>query len=193
MSNQINQAIRQLNAFATDTRARIDAISQIVGNSSGSSKPLQQWEDLELRAARVLPFWYNIEITLEQGTTARTPGSVQIISRGYFIFKRVYFSWRDTANGEFHPITSRGNSDAQNIDFGIEYVTTDSERNRQNMAIPGDIFARADKDGYLPTPDILVPATDVTWNVTPYSTVAGDGTFTVTMEGSQCLNVLEDA
>ncbi len=191
--DQFAQAIRQLQKTITAQQARIDVLGQYIGNSAATPRPLQQWEELELKAQRVLPFWYNIDIALVAGTTARTPGSVQIISRGYFILKRLYFTWRVDATGEFHEITSRGNTDAANIDFGIEYVTTDSERNRQNAATPGDVFARMDRDGFLPTPDILVPATDVTFNVTPYSAVPLTGTFTVVMEGSQCLNVLEDA
>lgn len=197
MSFQDNasQAIRKLNAAVTDLRARQETFAQL---ASGNGEPqLEQWKRLELGAARALPFWYTIEIVLETGTTAKTPGSVQIISRGYFIFKRLYCTWRLTGGnnaGEFRNLSSRANlTDTMALNFGLEYCTTDSERNRQNNLIPGDLFARYDRDGILPTPDILVPATDVEFSVTPYVATPEAGIFTVVLEGTQCLNVLEDA
>lgn len=212
--NAIAARTRQLGAaqakVASDILRCHELLSAGVGKLAEIAKYAQgveplEWEALARQAERVIPFWYNVEINFASTSVARTQGVMTVTQEGYFLMTRLSCAWRPTIganNGEFKPISS-GNpvvagaelqaagEMADKFDFVFEYSEGAAQRRRQTNTIPGDLFLRQDGDFVLPTPDIFMPASVVTFSVTPTQAVDNTGVFTVTAWGMQCLNVLE--
>ena len=196
--------VRSLEAAVQAGNAKVDTLEKMLAGKMSYA------DRIVACAEKVIPFRYNIQIDLTTNTQARTPGSVTIDQDGWFLHDRIYASLRvnlalDALDGRYRPISSgnpaiagsaaiAGAQRADTFDFVWELVEGSSQRGRQNnVPTPGCILFRQDYDGKLMHPDVFPPASVVTVFVTPLRAVESTATLVFTLEGRQCLNVIEDA
>lgn len=196
--------IRALEAAIKAGNAKVETLEKMLAGK------LSYADRIVACAEKVIPFRYNVQIDLATGTQTRTPGAVTIDQDGWFLHDRIYASLRvtlagDALVGRFRPMSSgnpqiAGNAAiaaaqiADTMDFVWELVEGSSQRGRQNnVPTPGDILFRQDYDGKLMHPDVFPPSSVVTVYVTPLRAVESAATLVFTLEGRQCLNVIEDA
>src|SRR5262249_22527883 len=48
------------------------------------------------RACKQQPYWYSVEIALQQGSVARTPGTFTVSQDGPFVAQALQAAWRET-------------------------------------------------------------------------------------------------
>jgi len=203
-ANGAAQKVRSLEGALKANNAKLDTLEKMLAGK------LSYADRIVACAEKVVPFRYNIQIDFTTGDQNRAPGSVTIDQDGWFLHDRIYVSYRvelaqDVNDGRYRPISS-GNPEiaagaavaAAHVtdvpDFVWELVEGSSQRGRQNnVPTPGDVLYRQDRDGILFHPDVFPPSSVVTMFVTPLRAIESSGVMVFTLEGRQCLNVIEDA
>jgi hypothetical protein len=191
----LRSVAKQLKAFG-DPQLLMKRIAELEG------KQMSFREFTMLNAEKTIPFKYRIEISIQDTDTARLSGSATISEEGYFFLDRVYFSflasdgtnavWRPV--GSSHPVIAVAAAAPTNaLDFFAEFTDGRAQRERQERAIPGDIYFRQDGDGILgPEGDAFGPNSTINTYITPtHGARTNDGTLYITLEGVQCLDYLK--
>jgi hypothetical protein len=208
INEAVAAAVHQCNSLAAQVRkltAGQDKIDTILRLLIGHEPTLSQV--IVAKAAKVIPFVYNMQIVLPAAAGAVT-GQVVINQDGYFLLDRIRCAYRPTAGGagianRWQPFS--GNADAvvlgeaflgvpipQVIDFEFDITEGSAQRRRNMNPIPGDLLTRNDGDGILyDTPDVFPPASTVGITVFPLAAPANAGVLVFSLWGRHALNVIE--
>lgn len=149
----------------------------------------QQTLNVESLAGKRVPYSYVIDITINQGVDELQEGQVQVSRSGPFFAERIYASLRINTMqdggdaslvGRQLPISSRsvypfiwpaGATGTQTVDppldFTWGYSSTDSDRERQNSFLPGDLLERSDSDGIFAVSDIFSEGATINFQMAP--------------------------
>jgi len=200
-ANAVAQKFRELDATlkarGDDLTRRYDKLDALLAGRRPTTAEL-----ILAGSEKVVAFKYNLDIALTVGSTGRQGGTIQINQEGYFLLDRIYAAYRMTAGanvGRFRPISTDNPpvavgaaAIADELDFLWEMSDGTAQRLRQENATPGAILFRQDDDGKYREPDVFPPGTTINLFVTPLVAPASTNIFTFTLEGRQCLNVLQD-
>lgn len=165
-------------------------MSQFLGLMKDSTlKPSTNFMRAVISAKDMRPGFIILRQTFAIGATAEDATSERSNTVGRFIVTRVRAYWLNTTTGVYGHISSSINPDMTStnaIDFRWEPIDGRNDQSLTNYALPCDVFARNDRDGFITGGWVLEPGTDVKVKTAPLRALPSNGTIEYVFEGIQC-------
>lgn len=194
-----------LKAFIRLVQKKLDGIGQSVAALQGKqqaiekmiqggvSRPLTQRERALAAARNMQAAWLVIEKTVSSGNETEENFQKNTDSVGRFVVDRIRATWRATSGnsqGMYGLVSSAAagtidHTSTNLVDFTWELIDGRNNLNLANSALPSDLLARNDGDGFPAGGIIFEASTPVKLTVTPLRAWPSDGVLSFIFSGIQ--------
>ena len=190
-SADLSQTVARMSADLADLQR---AVQSLMPSQSGGMPPCSKKQ----------AYTYIAEIALPQGSTGRTPGSFTVSQDGPFVALAIQAAWRETTGpfaGRWLPASSTvmyirnigsfnfANPPRPDVpDLEFEISDGNSDRNWQDKPVPSAfLYSTNGQPLWLPEPQVFMPNTTVTVNVTPVRPITSTGVLKLAFWGYKAL------